>query len=183
MSYTATTTTTEQVRVNIQNAILNGNITYLRRFINSTNINEPLDTLGNTPLHIAIMSKNRLVIKYLIEKGGNGHIKNKLDETAEELACRYFIPEYFEYQRNLLENDLIDEKIKNENNKKQLNISTEQVKTMKRKYEDLNDKYNDVYHSYRSLQVKFDDVFNENNSLKKQNEFYKSSNDARKKLK
>jgi ankyrin repeat protein len=174
MSYT-TITTTEQSRVS---TILNGNLADFRRFINSTNINQPIDSLGNTPLHIAIMSKKRPHVKYLIERGADGRIQNKMEETAEELACRYFIPEYFEYQKNLLQNDLIDEREKVIYVKKQLDDTTNQVKTLKRKYEDLNSRYNDTYQTLITVQHNFDNVVSQNNTLKKQNDFYKSSNSA-----
>jgi archaellum component FlaC len=64
-----------------------------------------------------------------------------------------------------------------------LTTSNEQVKTLKRKYTELNDKYNDVSASNIILRSQKETLIEQCDTLKAQNAFYKSSNDSRKKQK
>ena len=147
-------TVTQQTRVN---AILAGQLSNVKKYITRSNVNSTIDTINNTSLHIAVMSNNKEIIQYLLMIGANGKLVNKIGETSDDLACRYFVPEYFSIQ-NAYTKSLL-----NSTNEK-LTETTHQLNLIENKYEELNEKYNIVLDKVETL--------------KNQNEFYKLSNDA-----
>ena len=177
MSYTLT-----QVS-RIRRNIINGQLPDIRKCVFASNVNSPIDENGNTPLHIAIVTKKISIIRFLLELGADGKLKNDLGETCEDLACRYFVPEYFNFFSEKISSTLNDTLILNDQINQKLTTSNEQVKTLKRKYTELNDKYNDVSASNIILRSQKETLIQQCDTLKAQNEFYKSSNDSRKKQK
>ena len=163
--------------------ILDTNIINIKKRINSFNVNDSIDSNSNTILHQAIIKKQLQIIKFLLTLKPDIKQKNAFDESCEDLACRYFVPEFFtylqEYQQELLE----DEKKQNEFLSRRLNDTVSQNKNLKRKYEELNDKYNDKVIQYTELVHSYDSLLNRNEVLEKQNNFYKQSDDSRKKRK
>ena len=146
--------------------IVTGNLTTVRRLVNSTNVNKIIDQKNNfTPLHHAVrIKKNDAIIEYLLSIGANPTIKQDEGKDSVDLSIeanyRFLIDKLLKEKDNELDNvytkiDDINYKLKNlernnldlKNENEFLNKSTNEyiakidvLKTentvLKRKYDD-----------------------------------------------
>lgn len=147
---------------------LSGNLFRIRREITSSNVNAPLDDNLHTALHYAIKCKNIDIINYLMSIGANPHKENIFKESCIMYAIIYQITEF---------NSLIQER---------------STRCLKRKIDDLeieNDTLEDTITNlskkYKTdednLKIKISDLQKEILKKDKQIDFFKQTNDSRKK--
>lgn len=156
--------------------VTNNNLSYLKTALNykrSDEINSIVDAYGNTLLHLATMSKNVPIIKFLLDKGMNKHRLNDFRETPWEMAVKthdqILIQAFIDVELNAVETLRGEirriKDIENEN-KSLLTIN----KDLQRANDDLTNKYNMVLRDNKSNNT-------EVTMLKQQNKRLRDDND------
>ena len=146
--------------------ITKGNLQNLIPLLDYHGCNKVLDSMGNTPLHYAIMCKQNNIIEFLLDEGADDKIKNIVGEDCRTLACRYLIVDFFDFkmkeisnlkkinsikaeQINKLENSLTHwRKSYDKLTKKTISLEDEIV-TLKRKNDFLEESYTELAKRHR----------------------------------
>ena len=83
---------TSNLNDEIMFAVVTSNIIYLKKFVNSFNVNNIIDKKNNyTALHHAVrIKKNDQVIEYLMNCGANPYIKQNENKDAIDMSIDFF---------------------------------------------------------------------------------------------
>jgi hypothetical protein len=132
-------------------AIVTGNISSVKRLINSSNVNNIIDKKnGFTALHHAVrIKKNDLIVEYLLSCGANISLKQDENKDSIDLA----IESNYRY--------LIDKLMKD----KEIEL------------DNLYTKYDDINYKYKDIEKKSSEIQKTNVELEKTNDYLLKSNE------
>ncbi len=177
-TYTTTTTAVNSPSSNkeITNAIIDDNLSELKKFVKTENVNTVIDKKNKfTALHLAIIFGKQSLIQYLIEIGASTTLQTADGKDSPQLADDHGCGKTFlnavlkevETKNAANQSDFSMLKIDVNRLKRENDMLENKIKSLDDQNKSLNTRNSDLKQAYQSLEKDFEKERSEHNALKR----------------